>query len=133
MPQGGVSGAWSGRLSGGGPNVQRYAQSMDEAEIGDLVKVVTAGPEIDGIVFELPSDAKAVVAMVDRERGTVLRTVSRDALREREDEGPNDHALRLLIRRTPAGGGKGGPGGGAGTGPGRAGFQRAATHRTTGR
>ena len=106
---------------------------MPRTEIGDLVKVVTAGPEIDGIVFELPSNAKAVVAMVDRDRGPVLRTVSRDVLLEREDEGPDDHPLRLLIRRTPAGGGKGGRGGGVGAGPGRAGFQRAATHRTTGR
>jgi len=106
---------------------------MPRTEIGDLVKVVTAGPEIDGIVFELPSNAKAVVAMVDRERGAVLRTVARESLHEREEEGPTDDALRQLIRRTHAAGGQGGRGGGSATGPGRAGFQRAATHRTTGR
>ncbi|HEY5144990.1 MAG TPA: hypothetical protein VII98_15925 [Solirubrobacteraceae bacterium] len=106
---------------------------MAQTEIGDLVTVITAGPEIDGIVFELPSDAKAVVAMVDRDRGAVLRTVARDVLREREEAGPTDDALRQLIRRTHAAGGQGGRPGGSATGPGRAGFQRAATHRTTGR
>lgn len=103
-----------------------------EIEIGDLVHVATAGPEIDGIVFDLPRGAKALVALVDRTKGPVLRSVPRDALREREEAGPADPALLALIRRTPAPvqGGRGGSGGG---GAPRAGFRRSATHRTTGR
>ena len=34
-------------------------------EHGDLVKVATAGPLIDGIVFDTPSATKVVVAVVD--------------------------------------------------------------------
>lgn len=103
-----------------------------EIEIGDLVHVATAGPEIDGIVFDLPRGPKAVVAVVDRTKGPVLRSVARDALREREEAGPADPALHALIRRTPAPAqtGRGGSGGG---GAPRAGFRRSATHRTTGR
>lgn len=103
-----------------------------EIEIGDLVRVATPGPLIDGIVFDLPRGAKAVVALVDRAKGPVLRSVPRDALSPREDEGPDDRALHALIRRTPAAG-RAARAGGSGTGPGRAGFQRATTHRTTGR
>ena len=40
-----------------------------EIEIGDLVTVATAGPQIDGIVFDLPRGAKAVVAVIDRTKG----------------------------------------------------------------
>lgn len=107
---------------------------MDETEIeiGDLVTAPTAGPRIDGIVFDLPRGAKAVVAVIDRTRGPVLRSFARDDLRAREEAGPGDQALHALIRRTPAPAqaGRGGSGGG---GAPRSGFRRAATHRTTGR
>ena len=107
---------------------------MDETEIeiGDLVLVATAGPQIDGIVFDLPRGAKAVVAVVDRTRGPVLRSVARDALSERAEPGPADEALRLLIRRTPPPV-QGGRGGASAGGRASAGHRRAATHRTTGR
>src|SRR3954454_20007488 len=74
---------------------------MDEIAAGDLVKVATAGPQNDGIVFDLPSASKAVVAVIDRGRGPVMRTVPRTALSERAEAGPDDRALRLLVRRTP--------------------------------
>ena len=105
---------------------------METFRVGDLVKVATGGPQIDGIVFELPSPSKAVVAVIDRERGPVMRPFATEALSERSEAGPDDRALQLLIRRTPAtarGGGRAGGGGGSG----RAGHTRAATHRTTGR
>src|SRR3954447_9850213 len=105
---------------------------MDELAAGDLVKVATAGPQIEGIVFDLPSDSKAVVAVMDRSRGPVMRTVQRSALTERADAGPDDRALELLVRRTPH------PvhaaaRGGSGPGQGHAGHKRAAMHRTTGK
>jgi hypothetical protein len=105
---------------------------MEQLAAGDLVKVATAGPQIDGIVFDVPSASKVVVAVIDRSRGPVMRTVTRDVLSERADEGPEDRALRLLVRRTPP------PvhaaaRGGNGPGQRRAGHARATMHRTTGK
>jgi hypothetical protein len=105
---------------------------MESIGAGDLVKVATAGPEIDGIVFDTPSSSKAVVAVVDRARGPVLRTVPVDTLSPRAEEGADDRALRLLIRRTPPpvhGSARGGSTGGRGS----AGHPRGAAHRPTGR
>lgn len=90
------------------------------------------GRAVDGIVFELASPSKIVVAIVDKRRGPVFRTVSADALSPRSAEDAADKALRLLIRRTPHAGqghGRAGAGGVAG----RSGHGRAAMHRTTGK
>jgi hypothetical protein len=105
---------------------------MQTATAGQLVSVDTGGPQLDGIVFDTPSHAKVVVALVDRTRGPVLRALSPKLLSERTEEGPDDRALRLLIRRTPAPVGPKGPSGG-GASRGRSGHTRAAMHRTTGR
>ncbi len=99
---------------------------------GQLVKVDVGGPQLDGIVFDTPSSSKVVVAIVDRGRGPVMRTVQPRMVSERVEEGADDHALRLLIKRTPP------PAGGSGRGSdgavrGRSGHTRAAMHRTTGR
>jgi hypothetical protein len=105
---------------------------VESTAAGELVKVATGGPELDGIVFDTPSATKVVVAMLDPGRGPVFRTVHPETLSARESEGAHDRALRLLIRRTPPpvhGGARGGSGGGHG----RAGHTRAATHRPTGR
>ena len=111
------------------PPPGEHAESIG---VGDLVTVSGDGPPHDGIVFDLPSRSKAVVAVVDRKRGPVFRSVGLDALAARADEGPDDHALHLLIRRTPGGGRSGGR---AGTGAthGSAGFARPTAHRPTGR
>src|SRR4051812_43258252 len=105
---------------------------MDSISVGDLVSVVSQGPDLDGIVFDAPSASKVVVAVVDRARGPVFRTVHPDTLRERTEEGPDDKALRLLIRRTPPPV-HGAARDGSSAGGRRAGHTRAATHRTTGR
>jgi hypothetical protein len=105
---------------------------MDATHTGELVKVATGGPEIDGIVFDTPSRSKVIVAVVDAKRGPGFRTVHPDTLSERTEEGPDDRALRLLIRRTPVPV-RGGARGGTGAGPGSAGHKRAAMHRTTGK
>jgi hypothetical protein len=105
---------------------------MELIRTGDLVKVATRGPQLDGIAFDVPSSSKVVVAVMDRARGPVLRSVDRAAVTERTDAGPDDAQLQLLIRRTPAvNRGTGRVGGGIGSG--RAGHQRAAGHRTTGK
>jgi hypothetical protein len=105
---------------------------MEQPGAGDLVKVATAGPQIDGIVFDVPSASKVVVAVMDRGRGPVMRTVQRAALTDRAEAGPDDRALRLLVRRTPP------PvhaaaRGGSGTRQRHAGHTRTAMHRTTGK
>ena len=105
---------------------------MDSRSVGDLVRVATGGPEVDGIVFDVPSATKVVVAVVDRARGPVFRTVHPDTLSERTEEGADDKALRLLIRRTPPPV-HGAARDGSSTGRRQAGHTRAATHRTTGR
>jgi hypothetical protein len=105
---------------------------MDQTGAGELVKVAAGGPELDGIVFDTPSRTKVVVAVVDAGRGPVFRTVHPRTLTERTEEGPNDRALRLLIRRTPSPV-HGTAGGGTAAGRANAGHTRAAMHRTTGK
>ncbi len=106
---------------------------MEQTSAGELVKVAGGGPELDGIVFDTPSRSKVVVAVMDAARGPVFRTVHPKTLTERTEEGPDDHALHLLVRRTPPparGAGKAGVAGGQGS---SAGHKRAAMHRTTGK
>jgi len=110
-----------------------YAGSMEPLRAGDLVTVATAGPQIDGIVFDVPSASKVVVALIDRRRGPVLRTVQRTALTDRAEPGPDDKALRQLMRRTAPAVHNSAAGGRSGSGLRRAGYARAATHRSTGR
>ena len=105
---------------------------MDSAPTDELVKVATGGPELDGIVFDVPSRSKVVVAVVDASRGPVLRTFPADAVTERTEEGPDDRALRLLVRRTPSPARSGTRGGVAG-GRAQPGHTRGATHRPTGK
>ena len=38
---------------------------MDSTGAGDLVKVTTGGPTVDGIVFDTPSASKVVVAILE--------------------------------------------------------------------
>jgi hypothetical protein len=105
---------------------------MELASVGELVKVAGGGPELDGIVFDTPSSAKAVVAVVDPARGPLFRTLNPKTLTERTEEGPHDGALRLLIRRTPPPS-RGAARGAMRDGRGRAGYARGAMHRTTGK
>ncbi len=103
---------------------------MESTSVGELVTVATGGPKLDGIVFDTPSRSKVVVAVVERGRGPVFRTVHPNALTERAEEGPDDRALRLLIRRTPQPV-RGAARDGAGGGQGRLGHARGPMHRTT--
>jgi hypothetical protein len=105
---------------------------MESTSVGELVKVTGGGPELDGIVFDAPSRTKVVVAVVEPGRGPVFRTVHPRVLTERAQEGPEDRALRLLVRRTPPPV-RGAARGGAGTGRGNPGHARHAMHRTTGK
>ncbi len=105
---------------------------METISSGELVRVAAGGPELDGIVFDVPSRSKVVVAVVDPARGPVFRTVHPRTLSERTQEGADDRALRLLMRRTPPPA-RGGAAGGAALGRGSAGHTRAAMHRTTGK
>jgi hypothetical protein len=105
---------------------------MESTAAGSLVKVATGGAQIDGIVFDVPSASKVVVAVMDRARGPVLRTVELKALSERTEAGDDDRALQLLVRRTaPASRGTGRSGGPSGSG--RTAHTRGAAHRPTGR
>jgi hypothetical protein len=109
-----------------------YIVWMESASIGGLVKVAGGGPELDGIVYDVPSRTKVIVAVVDGGRGPVLRSVHPKTLSERTQEGPDDHALRLLIRRTPPPL-RGSSSGAAGIGHDSRGHTRGTMHRTTGR
>ncbi len=104
---------------------------MGSISVGERVHVA-GGPPLDGIVFDSPSRTKVVVAVVDPARGPRFRTVHPKLLSERAQEGPQDPALLLLIRRTrPAVAGAAVAGGASR----RAlpGHTRAATHRSTGK
>jgi hypothetical protein len=107
---------------------------MERASAGELVKVAAGSAQLDGIVFDVPSTTKVIVAVVDPTRGPLFRTVNANTLTERTEEGPNDRALRLLVRRTPPpahGAGRGATGGGQSRSG--SGFKRDAAHRPTGR
>jgi hypothetical protein len=99
---------------------------------GQLVKIAGTGTEIDGIVFDTPSATKVVVAVIDRKRGPMFRTVNAKAVTTREEEGPDDRALRLLVRRTPRPATDGAQGAAVGK-QGRSGFKSGTAHRATGR
>jgi hypothetical protein len=103
---------------------------MEPTSAGELVKVASGGPELDGILFDTPSRSKVVVAVVDPGRGPVFRTVHPKTLTERTEEGPDDRALRLLVRRTPVPV-RGTASGGVVGGRGSPGHTRGAMHRTT--
>jgi hypothetical protein len=105
---------------------------MEHTRTGDLVTLVGDGPKLDAIVFDLPSRTKVVVAVIDPQRGPVFRTVDPDNLVARAEEGADDHALRMLIRRTPTPV-HGSARAAAGAGHGRAGHARSTMHRTTGK
>jgi hypothetical protein len=105
---------------------------MEPVSAGALVKVAGGGPVLDGIVFDTPSDSKAVVAVVDPVRGPVFRTVHPKTLSERSEDGSDDRALRLLIRRTPPPV-HGAARGGSIAGHGSPGHARGTMHRTTGK
>jgi hypothetical protein len=105
---------------------------MESVSVGALVKVTGDGPDVDGIVFDVPSRTKVIVAVLEGARGPVLRAVQLKTLSERTEDSPGDHALRLLIRRTPP------PvrtnaSGTASAGHGSRGHTRGTMHRTTGR
>lgn len=105
---------------------------MELTSVGELVKVADGGPPLDGIVFDIPSRTKVVVAVLDASRGPVFRTVHPDTLTERAEEGPSDRALRMLIRRTPSPA-RGKAGDDITTGRGSRGHSRGTMHRTTGK
>jgi hypothetical protein len=73
---------------------------MESRAVGELVKVATGGPPVDGIVFDAPSAMKVVVVVVDPGRGPAFRTVHPETLSTRMVESSDDRAL--LIRRTPS-------------------------------
>ncbi len=105
---------------------------MEPISAGELVTVASGGPVLDGIVFDTPSRTKVVVAVVDRAKGPVFRTVHPGTLSERPAEGPDDRVLRLLVKRTPAPA-RGSTRGGGDAERARAGHTRTAMHRTTGK
>lgn len=110
----------------------RYILLVETIAPGELVRVAGRGPDLDGIVFDVPSQSKVVVAVVEPGRGPTFRTVHPAALTERGEEGSDDRALRLLLGRTPSPVHDAARGGGR-VGRGRPGHTRSPTHRTTGR
>jgi hypothetical protein len=106
---------------------------MTALRAGELVTVAGERAERDGIVFEIPSNSKVIVAVPDARRGAVLRTVHPRMVTERSKAGAHDEALRRLIRRSASAAGPSGPAGAGGAGRGRPGHSRPAAHRTTGK
>jgi hypothetical protein len=107
---------------------------MESPRAGALVTVEpeSGAPPLQGIVFDVTSHQKVVVAVPDPARGAVLRSFAARELAEREAPAPADAALERLIRRTPSSA-RGGPRSGSGGGHGLAGHTRARMHRTTGK
>jgi hypothetical protein len=110
----------------------RYAPHVSLPPDAHLVTVTDGGRPRDGIVFDRPSPTKVVVAVMDRRRGPVFRTLNPIALSERIDPGDDDVSLRRLIRRTPPPAGRRRASASAGQAA-RAAHTRGAAHRSTGR
>ncbi|MHB8659453.1 MAG: hypothetical protein ACYC91_16180 [Solirubrobacteraceae bacterium] len=105
---------------------------MESVAIGELVTVAGNGAGPDAIVFDTPSRSKIIIAVMDPRRGPRFRTVHPATLTPRAQEGPNDPALRLLLRRTPPAPQASGSSG-AGAAQRRSGFTRGTAHRPTGK
>ena len=105
---------------------------MSTPQHPELVTLTDGGRSRDGIVFERLSPTKLVVAVIDRRRGPVLRTVHPSSVSQRAELGEDDAALQLLIKRTPHATGRQG-GNAAGAQGARAAHTRGAAHRSTGR
>ena len=105
---------------------------MDSIAPGALVTVTDGSTRLDGIVFETPSSAKVVVAVVDPTRGPRMRTVHPNTLSERSEESANDRALWLLIKRTTPATNDATRAATSGKQR-RSGFARGTAHRPTGR
>jgi hypothetical protein len=105
---------------------------MESTAPGDLVTVADGSAQLDGIVFDTPSSSKVVVAVVDPTRGPQMRTVNPNTLSERAEEGANDRALRLLIKRTTPATHEAARAATSGKQR-RSGFARGTAHRPTGR
>lgn len=105
---------------------------MTPVSPGELVKVAAGGPVLDGIVFDVPSREKVVVAVLVAGRGPAFRTVAPSTLSERE-AAATDAALQALIRRTPVPGGGTRRAGNGAKGGSSAGHSRGAAHRATGK
>jgi hypothetical protein len=105
---------------------------MTSLRQGELVTVAGERSSRDGIVFHVPSNSKVIVAVPDRDRGAVLRTVHPRTLTERTEDGSDDAALRALIRRTPPMGGSGPRSSGV-AGHAARGHARSAAPRTSGK
>ena len=65
----------------------RYLYPVETIAPGELVRVAGRGPDLDGIVFDIPSHSKVVVAVVEPGRGPTFRTVHPAALTERGGAG----------------------------------------------
>ena len=100
---------------------------MKSLHEGQLVTVTENGESVDGIVFQVQSVLKAVVAVPDTEHGAAFRTVHRATLAER-GAGEHDDALKKVIRRTNSGGRSAASGGVQGS----RGFGKATGHRKVG-
>jgi hypothetical protein len=105
---------------------------MTSLREGELVTVAGERGERDGIVFQVASRSKVVVAVPDAARGAVMRTFHPRTLAERSEPGEHDEALRRLIRRSQTAG-RGDPGRSSGPGGGARGHTRPPAHRPTGR
>jgi hypothetical protein len=105
---------------------------MESVTPGELVTFSEGGPPVDAIVFDTPSRSKAVIAMVDADRGPHFRTVHPRTLTAREEEGPDDRAIQLLVNRTPPPS-RGARGGGPRGGRALPAHARGAAHRPTGK
>ena len=105
---------------------------MEPWAADQLVTVTDANRTFDAIVYDRPSELKVVVAVVDRKRGPVFRTVHPETLTARDEAGEHDAALKSLIRRTPATS-RGGQSASGASVQGRQGHGRSTMHRTTGK
>jgi len=95
---------------------------------GQLVTLVGEGEELKGIVVHAPGLVRVEIAVPDAERGAVFRSVHPKVLRQRDQPGEHDDALRRLIRR-----GRAGSRGGRAVGHGTSGHSHPSPHRTTGK
>jgi len=114
------------------PPLAATLRRMSLPQDAHLVTVTDGGRPRDGIIFDRLSPTKLVVAVMDRRRGPVFRTLAPSALSPRVEPSDDDVSLRRLIRRTPPPAGRRHGNSSAGQAA-RAAHTRGAAHRSTGR
>jgi len=106
---------------------------MKSMRAGQLVTVTDEEGSADAIIFDTSGLPKVVVVAPDADGLAAFRTVHVGRLSRRQEQGPHDQALRLLVSEASAEARAAAPGSAGGVLKGRPAHTGPRMHRPTGR